>query len=676
MINDSKGKVTYKKRKFAHLRQDFIVSVLNSSVTRRDAKSYIQRFAPPTYPDISNFVVKKNDRGKLGNSLAEICGPAVVQRSPKFMLQLGKLANNKKESYVHLALIKIRALQHLSDKTIDGICLTISQLFKLGLKSIVVLDLDDETGPRTSFNRRVASRKKFELEQASRVISAIENCGIKARLMDSIIGINENTSEHVDHHTKCINLAHPELLIAQLRLGVIPVLLPSGYSNTSQISFTLPANEIVMALVRELFGQQSNSSLDKSFLATVKDHRQLLKNDYLLDRLILLDPLGGIPNPNSPNGHHVFLNMEQEYEEVKRNLSQNLDDSKTKATSGLTFIASNIQNIIINGTSLTNSEKESKSSPLRIEPEGIRKISDLHIETLYHLENLTLTRSVLSMLPLSSSALLVSPEQVANTIRPTPYHPDRVGTRRQINPLIHNLLADKPVFSSSLPSGRRQKNLPFDSGSALDSVTCSMTFSKHGMPVTIFPDPKDSPWSPRICENSPISLTDPKINLSSLINLINDSFGRMIDVPAYLSRVNHRIAGVIVAGDYEGGAIFTWETPPGVDPSDTTRMVPYLDKLAVLRRSQGSGCVADLIYNCMSRKCFPNGVVWRSRKNNPVNKWYFERSQGTWKLPGTDWTMFWTTPNLTINYPNLLFDYEAVCRTIQPTWLDSNKKLD
>lgn len=28
-------------------------------------------------------------------------------------------------------------------------------------------------------------------------------------------------------------------------------------------------------------------------------------------------------------------------------------------------------------------------------------------------------------------------------------------------------------------------------------------------------------------------------------------------------------------------------------------------------------------------------------QDNPVNKWYFERSRGTWKLPDTNWTMFW-----------------------------------
>ena len=32
-------------------------------------------------------------------------------------------------------------------------------------------------------------------------------------------------------------------------------------------------------------------------------------------------------------------------------------------------------------------------------------------------------------------------------------------------------------------------------------------------------------------------------------------------------------------------------------------------------------------------------VFWRSRKCNPVNKWYFEKSDGYLKLG--DWVLFW-----------------------------------
>ena len=147
----------------------------------------------------------------------------------------------------------------------------------------------------------------------------------------------------------------------------------------------------------------------------------------------------------------------------------------------------------------------------------------------------------------------------------------------------------------------------------------------------------------------------------------------------YLERVNDRIAGVIIAGEYEGGALLTWETPPGVpdDNSEASRLhkVPYLDKFAVLKRSQGAGGVADIVFNAMVRGCFPNGVCWRSRRDNPVNKWYFERARGTWKIPGSNWTMFWTTEGVVEDEQTFL-DYEGVCRSVVPSWADKESVID
>jgi len=108
--------------------------------------------------------------------------------------------------------------------------------------------------------------------------------------------------------------------------------------------------------------------------------------------------------------------------------------------------------------------------------------------------------------------------------------------------------------------------------------------------------------------------------------------------------------------------------------------VPYLDKFAVLKRAQGSGGVADIVFNAMVRTAFPQGVVWRSRRDNPVNKWYFERSIGTWKV--TDkWTMFWTGDEVDFenasagsvgeNEKALRWkDYVSVCANTEPSWAD------
>jgi amino-acid N-acetyltransferase len=200
------------------------------------------------------------------------------------------------------------------------------------------------------------------------------------------------------------------------------------------------------------------------------------------------------------------------------------------------------------------------------------------------------------------------------------------------------------------------------------------------MPVSVYPDPRIRSWTP----HDNVKLTDSSIDLQRLTDLINDSFGRKLDVRHYLERTNKNLAGIIVAGSYEGGAILTWETPPNLSktiapgsPEYTARLVPYLDKFAVLKRSQGAGGVADVVFSSMVRDCFPEGVCWRSRRSNPVNKWYFERARGTWKIPVEEgaqgWTMFWTTEGLS---GERFKDYEGVCRSVATSWDDQKTTLD
>jgi len=461
-----------------------------------------------------------------------------------------------------------------------------------------------------------------------------------------------------------------------LRRGVIPVIPAIGYTDVSQSAVPVKASNVILALTRELAGLQP-TSLPEEDPDILRRRLQALRNEVSLDRLIILEPFGGIPTSDRANGYHVFLNMEQEFDAAKADLLgitriemdkrtvQNKNKEDVVSDLGMsnpfsTFVETEF------GTFQTPSV--SQTDAIKQPPPPCSK---------YHLENLELVRRVLSMLPPSSSALLTTPDEAANSGKEpdTPFQAAGVGTRRQRNPLIHNLLTDKPVFSSSLPMGRIGPTVSVtlnEPVSAAMKVT-STTFAKHGMSVTIFPDPKISPWEPPLNDRPQLTLTDPRIDLPRLVHLIDDSFNRKLDVKDYLNRVNDRIAGVIIAGEYEGGALLTWELPPGV--TDRSRMVPYLDKFAVLKRSQGSGGVADIVFKAMVKDCFPQGCVWRSRQNNPVNKWYFERSRGTWKLRDTGWTMFWTTPDITMDQQTFK-DYEAVCRSIQPSWADNKKILD
>ncbi|KAE8444006.1 hypothetical protein EG329_001135 [Mollisiaceae sp. DMI_Dod_QoI] len=667
------------KKEARAIDKDFFISVLGSSATKREARSYLQRFTPSkdlqTKPSAAST---KSTRG-TGVNLGGLYGPTAVEQSPKFVQQPERLAQLEVEPQLHVALVKIRAPQTLDDETLNGIGRTLSQLGRLGLVSLVVLDCNLEATSVSAQYNLSADWRSLETEQANRLVAAIDGSGdMGARLVDNVIGVSEESKAPGFARTQT-HVSLRKLLMTPLRRGVIPVIPSVGYTDVSQTAVAVDASDVVLALTKELSGIPSALQPDEDPNET-RDRLRALRAEVSLDRLIILDPLGGIPALDRPNGYHVFLNMEQEFEPAKQELLKTLQDDREAGSLDAEPVKQKVTDLAMGNPFSKFAEMEfgkPKSSTGSVAPpEGKGKAK---ANTWHHLQNLELVRSVLALLPPSSSALLTTPEEAANSGKDAPLQAARVGTRRQRNPLIHNLLTDKPVFSSSLPVGRLFQQSPStEPVSPAESITPT-TFAKHGMSVTIFPDPKITPWQPPEPGKPHLTLMDSRIDLPRLVHLIEDSFGRKLDVEDYLKRVNGRIAGVIIAGKYEGGALLTWETPPGVkddgSPESRARMVPYLDKFAVLKRAQGSGGVADLIFKAMVRDCFPDGCVWRSRINNPVNKWYFERSRGTWKMPETGWAMFWTTPELSMD-KQLFSDYEGVCRGIEPSWADNKAILD
>jgi amino-acid N-acetyltransferase len=611
-------------------------------------------------------------------NLGSFYGVQAVQCSPKFIQRSSKAADSLAiGGPLNIALVKIRAPQSLDDNTLAGVARTLSQLVKLGLTSTVVVDCEDLA--RGLDHPAEADLRALASAQADRIVAAIDAYGRPgARKVDNIIGISEKepttfvSAASVRGRT---NVKFRKLLMTPLRRGIIPVIPAIGYADQTQRATLVKGDDVVLALTREFAGLNTVAASNEDPMAVAEQFKSL-RNEVSLDRLILLDPLGGIPTPERPDGYHVFLNLEQEFDAVKKTLSTN--PANIPGSSAATQLSD-----IARGNPFSRLVETEFVSPLpsNISPKSPEASRDKLWENTTHLQNLELVRRVLSLLSPTSSALLTTPLEAANSEKkPAPFQAIGVGTRRQRNPLIHNLLTDKPVYSSSLPAGRlgRATKSEINDKSTRADIHPT-TFVKRGMPVTIFPDPRGRPWLPCLPGQTRLSLTDSHIDLPRLVHLIDDSFNRKLDVQAYLKRVNDRIAGVIIAGEYEGGALLTWEIPPDVPDNgseDTkARMVPYLDKFAVLKRSQGAGGVADILFKAMVKDCFPNGVCWRSRRDNPVNKWYFERSRGTWKIPDTNWTMFWTTPDLDSDQQRFS-DYEGVCRTIVPSWADNKNVMD
>lgn len=223
------------------------------------------------------------------------------------------------------------------------------------------------------------------------------------------------------------------------------------------------------------------------------------------------------------------------------------------------------------------------------------------------LSNLALAHTCLAYMPPSSSAVMVN--------------------HRAPSSLIGNLITNKPAVSSSLPHALLQGNR---------SLTVNTpTLLRRGLSVEVIRD----------CAN---------IDKTKMTRLLEQSFGRVLDSDAFYARLEKDLDFVIITGDYAGAAIVTRESS-STDPSAPP--IVYLDKFAVLPSHQGDGTV-DFLWVALHDETYglglpfsvnPNGgkegqgegqdLVWRSRSNNPINKWYFERSSGHMRMG--DWVLFW-----------------------------------
>jgi amino-acid N-acetyltransferase len=144
------------------------------------------------------------------------------------------------------------------------------------------------------------------------------------------------------------------------------------------------------------------------------------------------------------------------------------------------------------------------------------------------------------------------------------------------------------------------------------------------------------------------TIRDEKLDRGRLNELLEVSFGRKIDA-AYWERLQSKLFYISIAGDYNGALIVTKE-----GPSDLV----YLDKFAVSPTSQGLG-VADLLWSKLTTN---TNVFWRSRSDNPVNKWYFERADGHVTLG--HWTLFWFGCQGLDRYE----EYQHISRGIAPSF--------
>ncbi|KAH7379613.1 acetylglutamate synthase-like protein [Pyrenochaeta sp. MPI-SDFR-AT-0127] len=666
-----------------------LTRLLKESPGKRDARNFLKQFdvqkknkvVSSTKALQTTSEVGHNQYGsiRIGVNLGNLYQPTIFTRDP---VPEEKYKEEEQDEPLHLALVKLRQPQTLDDRTLGGIALTLSQMAQLGLSTAVVLDCEDCTTTHTQYMD--PTYEKTVREQAARLEAALEDYNEPGALLVEHALSYSKMAGNVPSTVQvkgAVEVQNSYLIYPLIDDGVIPIIPPFAYDRELK-KVKVQADDVLLALIREFAGitEQADSNLLQELGEEPPSQKTYGIERPILDRIIILDPLGGIPSENRADGAHVFVNLEAEYRDIKMELQQ-------------LSLADTPNDNISNPLSLGNGNPLSKFVEDEIAPIPGPKPQQLDGSApIRHVKNLDVVQRALKLLPSSSSALILTPSEAA-----TKAIPDDARSTPSKNPLLHNLLTDKPMVSSSLPTSPTSR--------FLGSTTANpATFLKKGIPLTMIPDPRiHGPWQPPSASNPSIELgDDPRVNLPKLVDLINDSFRRKLDPKDYLNRIRGRVAGIIIAGDYEGGAICTWETPsfllnmtgpPAASP-DSPYWIPYLDKFAVLTSSQGSGGVSDIVWAALTRTCFPAGVVWRSRTSNPVNKWYQERSKGMWNLPGDQWTMFWTTEGVNQGWGNEEWGRKAigskerkgemtrwdayvdVCGAIEPSWADGIKRLD
>jgi len=594
--------------------RELIYQILSTVPSKREAQHFLDTYAGSFPQSFNNAILSSKSKSSRNN-------------------RSNRILNTNKEN---LGLVKIPSL--LTNEELKQIASTIVQLQHLGLMPIIFVDWPLDYKDTNEY------RKKM-INETIRISNIIEEMGGRsmplynniftsekkedvAFLEKNIFSHKKNIIDKSDYinHTLNVNMTP---IRSALKLHQVPILIP------------------IVSCGSQFF----STDFDRTMISFSK---ALTEDDCLGNpmKIIVLNNNGGI----CANGYHYgFINLANDYEELLSSLDEEIKKWKaeTKSRNKLHNKFANINrrindiNTIKKGTynrfnpsqssqiaktkSLTSNSSTSSNSPYHLaKPSALNLFnratpnsSSIHsnfstslfpkshifldtnavkaanikkdkedsiagstdkemknvlnigllrkYQMLYELQTMKI---ILSNLPVNTSAIIAS-------ISSTPS-------------IISNLITDKPICSDNILLQKQESELhPF--------LQYPPTLIRQGL---------------RITRHTSLDTIDRE----KLLNLLNSSFKKPIDTEHYFKRLEEVLDSITITGDYQGASIITRE---GSNLFEGGRGVPYLDKFAVSPDSQGIG-VADILWKRMKHD-YPN-MLWRSRAENPVNNWYFERS--------------------------------------------------
>ncbi|KAJ3413671.1 Amino-acid acetyltransferase, mitochondrial [Chytridiales sp. JEL 0842] len=638
--------------KAAEQNRELILTVLSAMPSPREAKHYLRRYwqdaselaknrkpqrflplpassilaplSPPAQTIVSPAVPEKRHQTIPIPTLELHKESKIVKPQPEPILEEQVLLSTKGRE-PHIGLVRLDA--GLTKDELKTIATTLVQLQRLGLAPVILLHWEQEDEVFASNNKNSWKKGNYHadgmdvvevallpkkhrrrrayikddkggaygwnftrakmMHESLRVLDALESVGGRgvSHYTDIFSWSNENGSKNGGSRLN-VNLESVNPIQTALEFDQIPILLPLGTDVEGHGQTTaLPSKDCLVALTRLAYTDTSSNSQSQTgkLLMVLNPEKS-----STLVKLFLINRRGGLFVDQKPVR---FINLADEYYQISQQI--HLDDQQSLPTVGSSF-----QPTSDYSTSKTEASKSFQYST---------QLQDL--DTIY---------TVLNALPSSSSAVIAA----------------AAGSTTS---LIANLITDKPMTSNQAPF--RDPLSPHQpQTSTVNSLSTTPTFTRptllrRGLHVT---------------QHTSLSTVD----LRKLKKLLEASFGKVLLEKDFWQRIEPIIGSVIVAGDYEGAAIVTIEPDPQfccpvAPPSSGNNLdqqvegfirVPYLDKFAVDPKAQGIG-VADVLWKRLCRE-YPD-LVWRSRADNPVNKWYFDRSLGNMLLPGRYWMMFW-----------------------------------
>lgn len=551
-----------KQKKSSDRKRDLILTILNSTATRREARAYLSKYRMLE----ENNIYKNNE--KLVNQYE---APTSFTPNQKYSKYIGKVLDAEEQkltrgvhddSYqvsdeiqltqtIRTCILRIRRLDQWDDILMKDLGVVLRKAMNLGASPVIVIDGDIVDG---------CVKGRSDREREDYVNSTLEKL---SNNLDGLLParIVRGCFDELDSGE--LETVVPEVIGVPIFSGIVPIVSPFVVQRST-----------LRKKIYKGFG------LTKETIRCLNDD-SAMKDILSVEKVVFVDEIGGFPSVER-SGSHVLINMQQEYDDIKNELNYELN--------------------------LSEKDKQKHLNNL----EELKYLMDKYNDI---------------------TGLLTTPEMATGETEKQ--------MEKETNPIIYNILTDRPTISSSLPVSLRR------------TPQLNTTVVKNGMPIVVHLS-KDAINGLDLLEMDKNKLID----LKKLKHLIDDSFGRDLNMNHYLNRINGKVAGLIISGDYEGGAIITWE-------DSGNGMVAYLDKFAVVKPLQGIPGYADVVFKAMLLS-FEDELLWRSRKNNPVNKWYFERSKANYTIPGTQWRMFITGKQGITK--EKLEGYKKICGSIQPSF--------